>query len=68
MLAQHHEVMALDIVPAKVDLINARQSPIEEADIHHYQATRTLNLRATLDKSVAYQARSTPVISSIKTE
>lgn len=68
LLAQHHEVVALDIVPAKVEQINARQSPIEDAEIENYLATRALNRRATLDKAVAYPARSTAVISSIKTE
>ena len=55
LLAQQHEVVALDIVPAKVDLINARQSPIEDVDIEDYLATRPLNLRATLDKAEAYR-------------
>ena len=54
LLAQHNEVVALDIVPAKVDLINARQSPIDDVDIEHYLATKALNLRATLNKEEAY--------------
>ncbi len=54
LLAQQHEVVALDIVVAKVGQINARQSPIEDADIEHYLASKTLNLRATLDKHEAY--------------
>ena len=54
LLAQHHEVVALDIVPAKVDLINARQSPIVDDDITHFLQHRSLNLRATTDKVDAY--------------
>jgi len=54
LLAQHHQVVALDIVPAKVDMLNRKQSPIEDADIEHYLQHKTLNLRATLDKHDAY--------------
>jgi UDPglucose 6-dehydrogenase len=54
LLAQQHEVVALDIVAAKVEQINARQSPIEDTDIEHYLASKPLNLRATLDQREAY--------------
>lgn len=54
LLAQQHEVVALDIVPAKVEMINARQSPIGDADIEHYLVNKSLMLRATLDKYEAY--------------
>jgi len=54
LLAQQHEVVALDIVAAKVELINARRSPIEDADIEHYLAEKPLHLRATLDPREAY--------------
>lgn len=54
LLAQHHEVMALDIDPAKVAMINARQSPIEDAEIEDFLANRALNLTATLDPAQAY--------------
>ena len=54
LLAQNHEVVALDIVPAKVDILNRKQSPIEDADIEHYLQHKPLNLRATLDKHDAY--------------
>jgi UDPglucose 6-dehydrogenase len=54
LLAQHHEVVAIDIVAAKVDQLNARKSPIEDTELEHYLATRTLNLRATLDTADAY--------------
>jgi len=54
LLAQRHEVVALDIVPAKVDLINQRQSPIHDAELQEYLANKPLNLRATLSKEEAY--------------
>lgn len=54
LLAQHNEVVAIDIVPEKVALLNNRQSPIEDAELEHYLATKPLNLRATLDKTDAY--------------
>lgn len=55
LLAQQHEVVALDIVPEKVAMINARQSPIDEVEIEGYLAHRSLNLRATLNKREAYE-------------
>ena len=55
LLAQQHEVVALDIVPAKVDMLNRKESPIEDADIEHYLAQKPLNLRATLNKHEAYE-------------
>mgnify|MGYP000169688965 CR=1 FL=1 len=55
LLAQHHHVVALDIVPAKVDLLNNKQSPFEDADIEHYLQHKPLNLRATLSKQDAYE-------------
>ncbi|MEY2631523.1 MAG: UDP-glucose 6-dehydrogenase, partial [Pseudomonadota bacterium] len=54
LLAQNHEVVALDIIPEKVAMLNAKKSPIEDADIEHYLATKPLNLRATTDKQEAY--------------
>lgn len=54
LLAQHNEVVALDIVPEKVDLLNEKKSPIEDKDIEEYLTTKDLNLRATLDKVDAY--------------
>lgn len=55
LLAQHNRVTALDVVAAKVDLINDRQSPIEDADIQQYLCEKPLNLTATLDKKLAYR-------------
>jgi UDPglucose 6-dehydrogenase len=55
LLAQHHQVLALDIVAHKVDLINRRQSPIEDKQIDEYLTRPELNLRATMDKQLAYR-------------
>lgn len=54
LLSQHHEVVALDIDPKKVDQLNARLSPIHDHEIEQYLTTKPLNLRATLDKHDAY--------------
>jgi UDPglucose 6-dehydrogenase len=54
LLAQRHEVVALDIVDDRVKAINARHSPIDDRDIEAYLAEKTLNLRATLDPVDAY--------------
>ncbi len=53
LLAQHNDVVALDILPEKVDLLNDRLSPIEDADISDFLLNKPLTLRATLDKQVA---------------
>ncbi|MBP3652832.1 MAG: nucleotide sugar dehydrogenase [Clostridia bacterium] len=55
LLAQHNEVMAVDIVPAKVELINNRKSPIQDDYIEKYLAEKELNLTATLDAELAYK-------------
>lgn len=55
LLAQHNEVVALDIIQEKVNLINDGKSPIKDAEIEDYLAKRRLNLFATTDDSVAYQ-------------
>lgn len=54
LLAQNNEVVALDIIQEKVDLINNRKSPIVDREISEYLNTRKLNLKATLDKKEAY--------------
>ncbi len=54
LLAQHNEVVGIDLDPAKVAMLNARQSPIEDPEIEDYLAHKSLNLRATLDKQDAY--------------
>lgn len=53
-LAQHNDVVALDVVPSKVEMLNQRISPIADADVEEFLATRTLNLKATGDRAVAY--------------
>ena len=55
LLSQHHEVMAVDIIPEKVDLINQRKSPIQDEYIEKYLAEKELNLTATLDAEAAYK-------------
>lgn len=54
LLAQHNEVVALDIVPEKVALLNQKKSPIEDNEIEDFLANKPLNFRATLDKADAY--------------
>jgi len=54
LLAQHNEVVALDIVPEKVAMLNRKQSPIEDTEIEDYLKNKKLNFRATLDKADAY--------------
>lgn len=54
LLAQHNEVVALDIVPEKVALLNQKKSPIEDKEIEDFLANKPLNFRATLDKADAY--------------
>ncbi len=54
LLAQHNEVVAIDIVPERVDMLNRKQSTIEDAEIQDYLSHRKLNLKATLDKHEAY--------------
>lgn len=55
LLAQHNEVVALDIVPEKVALLNLKKSPIEDNEIEDFLANKPLNFRATLDKADAYR-------------
>ena len=55
LLAQHHEVMAVDIIPEKVEKINNRISPIQDEFIEKYFAEKELNLTATLDAEAAYR-------------
>ncbi|OIR10659.1 UDP-glucose 6-dehydrogenase [mine drainage metagenome] len=54
LLAQHNEVVAIDIVPEKVAMLNRKQSPIEDVEIEDYLAHKNLNFKATLDKREAY--------------
>ncbi|BBM65842.1 UDP-glucose 6-dehydrogenase [Vibrio alfacsensis] len=54
LLAQNHEVVAVDIIPEKVELLNNKQSPIVDAEIEHFLANKSLNFVATTDKELAY--------------
>ena len=64
LLAQHHKVLAVDIVPEKVELINRRQSPIQDEYIEKYFAEKELNLTATLDAEAAYKEAEYVVIAA----
>jgi len=55
LLAQHHNVIALDIISEKVEMLNNKQSPIDDAEITEFLKTKNLNLQATLDKNEAYK-------------
>ena len=55
LLAQNHEVWAVDILPEKVEMLNNRISPIADAEIEEYLKTKKLNLTATVDGKAAYQ-------------
>ena len=54
LLAQNHEVIALDIVPVKIDMLNNKKSPVVDSDIEHFLANIRLDLTATLNKQKAY--------------
>ena len=64
LLAQHHKVLAVDIVPEKVEMINRRQSPIQDEYIEKYFAEKQLNLTATLDAEMAYREAEFVVIAA----
>lgn len=64
LLSQHNEVIALDIVKEKVDMLNSKISPIEDKEISEYLATKDLNFKATLDKHEAYKDADFIIIST----
>ena len=64
LLAQHHEVCAIDVIPAKVDFINRRKSPIRDEYIEKYLAEKELKLTATLDPAQAYSGADFVVIAA----
>ncbi|MDH0361188.1 nucleotide sugar dehydrogenase [Aeromonas caviae] len=64
LLAQHHDVIALDVVADKIIKINQRQSPIADKELEDYLANKPLNLKATLDKFEAYEAADFVIIAT----
>nr|BCN22602.1 putative dehydrogenase [Vibrio mimicus] len=64
LLAQHHEVVAVDVIASKVEMINQRRSPIVDKEIESYLAIHDLNLRATLNKEEAYQGADFVIIAT----
>ena len=64
LLAQHHKVLAVDIIPQKVEMINRRQSPIQDEYIEKYFAEKQLDLTATLDAKMAYKEAEIVVIAA----
>lgn len=64
LLAQNHEVFALDLNPEKVTLLNAKQSPIVDREVADYLANKPLNLRATLDARVAFEGADLVIVAT----
>jgi UDPglucose 6-dehydrogenase len=64
LLAQHNEVVALDVVPSKVDMLNSKKSPIADAEIEFFLQNKNLNFTATLDKEAAYSKASFVIIAT----
>ena len=68
LLAQHHEVVALDIIPEKVVLINQKKSPTFDAEIEDFLTNRELNLKATTDKQEPFAGAEYVVIANCRSD
>ncbi|MGE5469619.1 MAG: nucleotide sugar dehydrogenase [Bacteroidota bacterium] len=64
LLSQHHEVVALDIVPEKVEMLNRKRSPVQDAELEDYLQNKPLNFRATLNKKHAYEGADYVIIAT----
>jgi UDPglucose 6-dehydrogenase len=64
LLAQHHEVIVIDIIPEKISMLNSKQSPIADNEIEDFLANSSFNLRATSDKYEAYQSADFVIIAT----
>lgn len=64
LFSQHHEVVALDVIKEKVEMINNRKSPIVDAELEDYLANNNLNLKATLDKEETYKGADFVIIAT----
>ena len=64
LLAQHNEVVALDIIPEKVEMLNRKESPIVDAELQEYLSTKKLNFKATLDPVEAFKGAEYVIIST----
>ena len=64
LLSQHNEVMAVDVIPEKVELINNRKSPIQDEYIEKYLTEKQLDLTATLDGAAAYREAELVIIAA----
>jgi len=64
LLSQHHEVIALDIVPEKIEMLNQKRSPIQDDEIQDFLLNRPLNFHATLDKQEAYDGADFVIIAT----